>query len=151
MKNCYTILQQVKYRITTAMQPAGIWPRKLDTGVEAYTWSQMFTTILFTMGTCSVVSNSLQPHRLESTRLLGPWDYPGKNIRVGCHFLFQGIFSTQGSNLYPQWLLHWQADSLPLSHWEAHYSQQPQRNQPKYPSPISYNGILFSHKKERKY
>ena len=30
---------------------------------------------------------------------------------VGCHFLLQGIFPTQGLNLY---LLHWQADSLPL-------------------------------------
>ena len=35
------------------------------------------------------------------------------NTRVGCHFLLQGIFPTQGSNLC---LLHWQADSLPLSH-----------------------------------
>ena len=31
----------------------------------------------------------------------------------GCHFLLQGIFPTQGSNLSP---LHWQTDSLPLSH-----------------------------------
>ena len=28
-----------------------------------------------------------------------PWDSPGKNTEVGCHFLLQGIFSTQGSNL----------------------------------------------------
>ena len=42
-----------------------------------------------------------------------PQDSPGKNTGVGCHFLLQGIFSTQGSNLH---LLHWQADSLPLSH-----------------------------------
>ena len=45
-----------------------------------------------------VVSNSLQPHGLQSTRLLGPWDFPGKNTGVGCHFLLQGIFLTQGSN-----------------------------------------------------
>ena len=32
---------------------------------------------------------------------------------VGCHFLPQGIFPIQGLNLY---LLHWQVDSLPLSH-----------------------------------
>ena len=32
---------------------------------------------------------------------------------VGCHFLLQGIFLTQGWNLH---LLHWQEDSLPLSH-----------------------------------
>ena len=28
-----------------------------------------------------------------------PWDFPGKNTRVGCHFLLQGIFLTEGSNL----------------------------------------------------
>ena len=34
----------------------------------------------------------------EPTRLLHPWDSPGKNTGVGCHFLLQGIFPTQGSN-----------------------------------------------------
>ena len=42
------------------------------------------------------------------TRLCCPWDFPGKNIRVGCHFLLQGIFPTQGSNLCLLRLLHWQ-------------------------------------------
>ena len=46
----------------------------------------------------SVVSDSLQPHGLWPTRLLGPWDFPGMNTGVGCHFLLQGIFLTQGSN-----------------------------------------------------
>ena len=49
----------------------------------------------------------------KSTRLLCPWDSPDKNTGVGCHALIQGTFSTQGSN---PGLLHWQADSLPLSH-----------------------------------
>ena len=44
------------------------------------------------------MSNSLQPRGLEPTRLLCPWNLPGKSTGVGCHFLFQGIFSTQGSN-----------------------------------------------------
>jgi len=48
--------------------------------------------------------------------LLRPWDFPGKNIGVSCHFLPQGIFPTQGSNLCLLGLLHWQVDSLPLSH-----------------------------------
>ena len=47
------------------------------------------------------------------TRLLCPWDFPGKNTGVGCYVPFQGIFWTQGSNLGP-W--NWQVDSLPLSH-----------------------------------
>ena len=47
----------------------------------------------------SAVSDSLRPHGLHpSVRLLCPWDSPGKNTGVACHFLLQGIFSTQGSN-----------------------------------------------------
>ena len=37
----------------------------------------------------SVVSNSVQPHRWQPTRLPLPWDSPGKNTGVGCHFLLQ--------------------------------------------------------------
>ena len=40
------------------------------------------------------------------------WDFPAKNIGVGCHFLLQGIILTEGSN---PCLLHWQVGSLPLS------------------------------------
>ena len=47
----------------------------------------------------SVVSNSLWPHGLKPTRSLCPWDSPDKNTGVGCHFLLQGIFPTQGLNL----------------------------------------------------
>ena len=47
----------------------------------------------------SVVSDSLGPHGLQSTRLLYPWDSPDMNTGVGCHFLLQGIFPTQGLNL----------------------------------------------------
>ena len=42
--------------------------------------------------------------------LFCPWNSLGKNTGVGCYFLLQGIFLSQGSN--PA-LLHWQADSLP--------------------------------------
>jgi len=31
---------------------------------------------------------------------LCPWDFPGKNTGMGCHFLLQVIFLTQGSNLH---------------------------------------------------
>ena len=40
-------------------------------------------------GSCSVVSDSLRPHGLQPTRLLCPWDFPGKSTRVGCHCLLQ--------------------------------------------------------------
>ena len=39
---------------------------------------------------------TLRPHGLRPARLLCPWDSPGKNAEVGCHFLLQGIFPTQG-------------------------------------------------------
>ena len=45
----------------------------------------------------SVVSDSLKPHGLQLTRLLCPWDSPGKNPKMGSHSLLQGIFPTQGS------------------------------------------------------
>ena len=77
----------------------------------------------------SVVSDSLWPYRLEPTKLLCPWGSPGKNTRVGCHFLLQGIFPTPELNLRLMHLLHWKADFLLLSHqgspmlyqWEGLY------------------------------
>ena len=62
----------------------------------------------------SVVYDSRNP--MDCTRLLCPWDSPGKNTGVDCLFLFQEIFPTQGSNPCVWYLLHWQVDSLPLSH-----------------------------------
>ena len=35
------------------------------------------------------MSDSVRPHRLQPTRLRRPWDSPGKNTGVGCHFLLQ--------------------------------------------------------------
>ena len=56
------------------------------------------------MFSCKFVSNSfVSPWaHLQPTSILCPRDFPGKNIGVGCRFLLQGIFLTQGlnSNLY---------------------------------------------------
>ena len=62
---------------------------------------------------CSITSNILQLHGLQPASLLCPSDSPGKSTGMGCHFFIQEISPTQGSNLR---LLHWQADSLLLSH-----------------------------------
>ena len=35
------------------------------------------------------MSDSVQPHRWQPTRIPHPWDSPGKNTGVGCHFLLQ--------------------------------------------------------------
>ena len=57
------------------------------------------------------------PRSLPGSSVHG--DSPGKNTGVGCHFLLQGIFLTQGSNPCLLCLLHWQADSLLLHHVET--------------------------------
>ena len=49
------------------------------------------------------LSDSRWLRELSPTRLLHPWDFPGKNSGMSCHFLLQGIFLTQGLN---QGLLH---------------------------------------------
>ena len=65
---------------------------------------------------CCLVAKScptlLQLLRLQFTRLLCPWDFTGKNTGMGCRFLLQRIFLTQGWNLH---LLPWQAGSLDRS------------------------------------
>ena len=35
------------------------------------------------------MSDSVRPHRRQPTRLPSPWDSPGKNTGVGCHFILQ--------------------------------------------------------------
>ena len=37
------------------------------------------------------MSDSVRPHRRQPTRIPHPWDSPGKNTGVGCHFLLQGM------------------------------------------------------------
>ena len=62
------------------------------------------------MLSCLVMSNSLGPYGLWPASLLCPWDFPGRNTGVGCHFDLQGIFLTQGSNLrllHCRWILYY--------------------------------------------
>ena len=47
------------------------------------------------------MSNSVQPHRWQPTRLLCPWDSPGKNIEVGCHFLSKACMQAKLLQLCP--------------------------------------------------
>ena len=57
-----------------------------------------------------IVTHALQPARFHC-----PGNFLGKNTGVSCHFLLQGTFSTQESNLRFSHLLHWQVDSLSLA------------------------------------
>ena len=49
-------------------------------------------------GIQSLCPTLLQPRGLQPVRVLCPWDFPGKNMRVGCHFLLQGSFLTRELN-----------------------------------------------------
>ena len=77
------------------------------------THTQVRLNCMLPIGTlCSVTQ--LCP-TLCINRLLCPWDFSGKNIGMGCHFLCQRIFPTQGSNSHLLCFLHWQVGSLPLA------------------------------------
>ena len=68
----------------------------------------------------SVTSDSLQFLWTIAHQAPLPRNSPGKNTRVGCHGLLQGILLTQGSNPCLLCLLHWQAGILaatPNSYW----------------------------------
>ena len=68
-------------------------------------------TIYLELALCCLVAKSCltfwQPQGLYPARLLCPWDFPSKTTRVGCYFLLQGIFPTQGSNSCLLHLLHY--------------------------------------------
>ena len=75
-----------------------------------------FIQFCFAVLSCSVMSDSLWPLELQPAKLLCPWDSLGKNTGVSCHALLQEVFLTQELNFSLLFLLHWQADSLPLCH-----------------------------------
>ena len=75
--------------------------------------SRRFSLSFSLIVSCSVVSNSLQPHGLQPTKLICLWNSPSKNTGVGRHSLLQGIFPIWGLN--PR-LLHCRQILYCLSH-----------------------------------
>ena len=73
---------------------------KTRNGVDCVILGFLFAHLHFRIFYCtacqvaSVVSDSVRPHGLQPTRLLCPWDSPGKNTGVGCHFLLHSIVHT---------------------------------------------------------
>ena len=63
----------------------------LETGFLLSMYLLIFASLLLLLlgEVTSVVSDSVRPHRWQATRHLCPWDSPGKNTGVGCHFLLQ--------------------------------------------------------------
>ena len=71
-----------------------------------------------------LLSDSVTPWTVAH-RLLCPWDFPSKNTGVGCRFLLQGIFPTQGLNPRLLCFLHCRQILYPLSHLGSPGKQQP--------------------------
>ena len=80
---------------------APIW--QLELGNLKQTIVRAFVSYMLN---CSVVSDPLQPHGQQSTRLLYPWDFSQREYWLGCHFLLWGAFPTQGSNPRLPRILH---------------------------------------------
>ena len=94
--------------------PYVIWSKLMSSLIShinrMHPWHDMMKMALYLLRVC--VLGHLWPFGLQPTRLLCPWDCPGKNTGVGCHFPLQGIFQTQGSKRHPllgRWIIHYWA------------------------------------------
>ena len=105
------------WRTSWTEEPGELWSVGLQRVVHNWMRKHSTAQALGKMGVCALSRVWLFPT---------PWtiacqaplsmDFPGKNAGVGCHFLLQGIFPTQGLNPHLLRLLHWQVGSLAL--WE---------------------------------
>ena len=105
----------------------GAWRAAVHSVAKSQTWLKLFSMHTHTTPyqhkcfcggesvSCSAVSSSLWPHGLPA-RLLCLWNAPGKNARMDCHSLLQGIFQTQELN---QGLQHYRQILYHLSHQES--------------------------------
>ena len=81
----------------------------------------------------SVVSDSVRPHRWQPTGLPHPWDSPGKNIGVGCHFLLQCMKVKSESEV----------SQLCLTPWTAAYQAPPSMGFSRHNPYQNTNGIFY--------
>ena len=102
----------------------------------ALSYKMSYHLVMLTCVSCSVVPNSLRLHGLQPTRLLCLWDFPGKDTGVFCHFLLQGIFPSQGSNLG---LLHCRQIIYQLSYQGSPSSTRKQPNMSSDPEKIYFH------------
>ena len=84
LSNCG--LRALEHRLSSCGTLGLVAPRHVKSS-----WTRDCTHVSCCCCCCvaSVVSDSVQPHRWKPTRLPRPWDSPGKNTGVGCHFLLQ--------------------------------------------------------------
>ena len=86
----------------------------VHTHISHFICPSISLTILCVCWVASIVSNSTRPYGLQPTRLLCPWDSPGKNTGVSWRSSSRGS-SWPGDRIgVSLCLLHWQEGSLPL-------------------------------------
>ena len=83
-----TIISQAWARLLSSQQRTGLLIY-LTISFLMVRWAVQSDLCCCCCWVASVVSNSVQPHRWQPTRLLRPWDSPGKNTGVVYHFLLQ--------------------------------------------------------------
>ena len=89
--------------------------------IKCFAYCLLFSFYCFSyFSVCSVVQ-LLATHGLQPSRLLCPWNFPGKNTGADCPFLLQGIFLSQWINPCFLCFLHWQVESLTLCHFKHIY------------------------------
>jgi len=82
-------------KLLEAVKDSRAWRAIVHGVAKSRTWLSNWTAANQSFNVCccrqvaSVVSYSVRPHRWQPTRLPRPWDSPGKNTGVGCHFLLQ--------------------------------------------------------------
>ena len=102
--NCFSAVQR-GMKSTGEMQSRGrlIWTKSR---VKASSQDGLAHVCLVKMALCSVTCDSLWLHGLQHTRLLCPWNSPGKNTGVGCHFLLNAWkWKVKVKSLSHAWLL----------------------------------------------
>ena len=89
----YTWIKLELFLITLYSRTLSLWKIWLSN-----MWSDFqvdtFLKVVLLCSVALVISNSLQSHGLWSTRILCPWNFPGKNTGEDCHFLLFGIVPT---------------------------------------------------------
>ena len=90
-----------------------IWKAPRTIWVSAFLIYKIACGCAKSLQSCLTLCDPRDP--MDPSRLLCPWESPGKNTGVNCHALLQGIFPAQGSNPGLLRLLLWQVGPLPLA------------------------------------
>ena len=93
-KQILLIIKESGRRTQMAKEKPSLWSEK-ERGLPVLLTLSLYHCYIRKNSHCclvpSVVSDSVRPLRLQPTRLHCPWDSPGKNTGVGCHFLLQCV------------------------------------------------------------